>query len=105
MVKSSYNSNHPRKIQLSKSVGDSLIINCGLSLSIVGRDVFIKFINFVDPKFTIKDTAVAYYFIQRVLQGFNGLSTLGSDFMISGRTFPSVQVKDGYLTIFDIAQS
>jgi len=51
--KSLYNNNHPRQIQLSQSVVQNLIIDLGLPLSIVERQSFIKFMNIIDPKFTM----------------------------------------------------
>ncbi|CAF4794697.1 unnamed protein product [Rotaria sp. Silwood1] len=48
-----YNNNHPRQIQLSKSIVENLIIDLGLPLSIVERQPFIKFMNTKDPKFTM----------------------------------------------------
>ncbi|CAF4936087.1 unnamed protein product [Rotaria sp. Silwood1] len=51
--KSYYNNNHPRHTQLSKSIVENLIIDLGLPLSIVERPAFIKFMNTIDPKFTM----------------------------------------------------
>ena len=45
-TKSPSKSNHPRQIQLSKSIVDNIILNLGLLLAIVERDAFIiKFMN------------------------------------------------------------
>jgi hypothetical protein len=51
--KSFYKKDHPRQIQLSQSIVEYLIVDLGLPLSIVEREPFIKFMNTVDPKFTI----------------------------------------------------
>ncbi|CAF3089987.1 unnamed protein product [Rotaria socialis] len=48
-----YHNSHPRQIQLSQSIVENLIVNLGLPLSIVEREPFIKFMNVVDPKFTM----------------------------------------------------
>ena len=53
--KSFYHNNHPRQIQLSQSILENLIVDLGLPLSIVEleREAFIKFMNVIDPKFTM----------------------------------------------------
>jgi hypothetical protein len=50
---STYNTNHPRQVELSMGVVDDLIIKLGLPLSIVERPAFINFMKTVDPKFTL----------------------------------------------------
>ena len=52
-MKLPYHNNHPRQIQLCQSVVKNLIIELGLRLSIVERDPHIKFMNVIDPKFTM----------------------------------------------------
>ncbi|CAF1635886.1 unnamed protein product [Rotaria sp. Silwood1] len=51
--KSVYNVNHSRQIQLSKSIVQNLIIDFGLPLSIVEHEAFNRFMNTIDPKFTM----------------------------------------------------
>lgn len=46
-----YSSNHPRQIELQKSVVEDLIVELGLPLSLVEREGFINFMNRVDPQF------------------------------------------------------
>jgi hypothetical protein len=50
---SMYSSNHPRQIILQKSIVEDLIIELGLPLSLIERSSFIKFMNHVDPRFTM----------------------------------------------------
>lgn len=50
---STYNTNHPRQIELSTGVVNDLIIKLGLPLSIVERSAFINFMKTVDPKFCL----------------------------------------------------
>ena len=49
----SYNHDHPRQIQLSQSIVENLIVELGLPVSIVEREGFIRFMNIVDPKFSM----------------------------------------------------
>ena len=49
----SYNHDHPRQIQLSQSIVENLIVELGLPISIVEREGFIRFMNIVDPKFSM----------------------------------------------------
>lgn len=47
----SLSSNHPRQIELEKSIIEDLIIELGLPLSLVERQGFINFMNHVDSRF------------------------------------------------------
>ncbi len=46
-------SNHPRQIELEKSIIEDLIIELGLPLSLIERPGFIKFMTHGDPRFTM----------------------------------------------------
>ena len=46
-----YSSNHPRQIELQKSIIEDLIVELGLPLSLVERQGFLNFMNRVDPQF------------------------------------------------------
>ncbi|CAF4150658.1 unnamed protein product [Rotaria sordida] len=46
-----YLSNHPRQVELEKSITEDIIIELGLPISIVERSGFIKFMFNVDPRF------------------------------------------------------
>ena len=48
-----YTTTHPRQIELFQLIVENLIIDLGLPLSTVESEEFIKFMNLVDPKFTI----------------------------------------------------
>jgi hypothetical protein len=46
-------SNHPRQIELEKSIVEDLVIELGLPLSLIERAGFLKFMARVEPKFTV----------------------------------------------------
>ena len=52
-LKSFYAKDHPQQIELSKFIVQHLIIDLDLPLLIVERESFLKFMNTVDPKFTM----------------------------------------------------
>ena len=50
---SKFSSNHPRQIELEKTIIEDLIIELGLPLSLVERPSFIKFLVHVEPRFSM----------------------------------------------------
>lgn len=48
-----YQTHHPRQVELQKSIVEDLIIELGLPLSLIERPGFIKFMTYVDPRFSV----------------------------------------------------